>query len=268
LLVQLSGRNNRNANMTGTSPRASVSNTRVWQLEVFDTDRMRALLGNRSVVDHQHGIAAVDEPIRVVRLNGFRHLLADRQLAAEPHRMGTCRTDLGTIALIVAPLTERDLFNDPVAARSLLDGAVAYAARLGTRCVSLTGLIPAATNLGRDLTAPDGIALTTGHAALALPPELMPFARDSRLQAMLPSSTAVTGCLLSSLLPDVTSLAPTLGDVTAQECRQHWQAFAALGIDAAPLHCSAWTPTPSDITRFKTSVLEMAWDSSSMAESG
>ena len=34
LLVQLSGRNNRNASMTGTSPRASVSDTRVWQLEV------------------------------------------------------------------------------------------------------------------------------------------------------------------------------------------------------------------------------------------
>src|SRR6516162_3216197 len=31
LLVQLSGRNNRNASTTGTSPRASVSDTRVWQ---------------------------------------------------------------------------------------------------------------------------------------------------------------------------------------------------------------------------------------------
>src|SRR5262249_24898529 len=35
LLVQLSGRNNRNASMTGTSPRASVSDTRVWQLAVL-----------------------------------------------------------------------------------------------------------------------------------------------------------------------------------------------------------------------------------------
>src|SRR5262245_19235877 len=32
LLVQLSGRNSRNASMTGTSPRASVSDTSVWQL--------------------------------------------------------------------------------------------------------------------------------------------------------------------------------------------------------------------------------------------
>ena len=27
--------------------------------------RMRTLLGNRSVVDHQHGIAAADEPVRL-----------------------------------------------------------------------------------------------------------------------------------------------------------------------------------------------------------
>src|SRR5205823_13668237 len=35
LLVQLSGRNNRNASMAGTSPRASVSDTSVWQLAVL-----------------------------------------------------------------------------------------------------------------------------------------------------------------------------------------------------------------------------------------
>src|SRR6516164_2913961 len=34
-LVQLSGRNSRNVSMTGTSPRASVSDTRVWQLAVL-----------------------------------------------------------------------------------------------------------------------------------------------------------------------------------------------------------------------------------------
>src|SRR5215467_9870509 len=70
LLVQLSGRNSRNASITGTSPRASVSDTRVWQLAVLlsaeawgYSHRMRALLGYRSV-DHQHGIAA-DELIRL-----------------------------------------------------------------------------------------------------------------------------------------------------------------------------------------------------------
>src|SRR5262245_46262278 len=35
LPVQLSGRNSRNASITGTSPRASVSDTRVWQFAVL-----------------------------------------------------------------------------------------------------------------------------------------------------------------------------------------------------------------------------------------
>src|SRR3974390_1588499 len=73
-LVQPSGRNNRNARMTGTSPSASVRDTRVWQLRVLlsaggywapPPPRMRALLGYRGVIDHQHGIVAADEPIRL-----------------------------------------------------------------------------------------------------------------------------------------------------------------------------------------------------------
>ncbi len=38
LLVQLSGTKKRNATMTGTSPRASVSDTNVWQLAVLPRD--------------------------------------------------------------------------------------------------------------------------------------------------------------------------------------------------------------------------------------
>src|SRR6516164_7196150 len=80
LLVQLSGRNNRNASTTGTSPRASVSDTRVWQFAVLpsadaylrsDTNRMRAFLGYRRIVDHQHGIAAADQPVCLDKEFGF-----------------------------------------------------------------------------------------------------------------------------------------------------------------------------------------------------
>src|SRR5882757_6987370 len=72
-LVQLSGRKRRSVTITGTSPRASVSDTSVWQLAFLPraeayceaTDRMLALLRQRSVVDHQHRIAAADEPVRL-----------------------------------------------------------------------------------------------------------------------------------------------------------------------------------------------------------
>src|SRR6516162_175884 len=63
-LVQLSGRNSRNVSMTGTSPRASVSDTRVWQLAVLrNTDWLGAFLSYCSVINHQHRIAAPDQPI-------------------------------------------------------------------------------------------------------------------------------------------------------------------------------------------------------------
>src|SRR5262245_42330724 len=67
LLVQLSGRNNRNPSMTGTSPRASVSDTRAWQLAVCPAPKHIALhppnaclSWDRSVVNHQHGIVAAE----------------------------------------------------------------------------------------------------------------------------------------------------------------------------------------------------------------
>jgi hypothetical protein len=59
--------------MTGTSPRASVSDTRVWQLAVFPSAEAYCgatptecvpFLRYRSVVN-QHGIAAADEPVRL-----------------------------------------------------------------------------------------------------------------------------------------------------------------------------------------------------------
>jgi len=58
--------------MTGTSPCASVSDTKVWQLAVLPSAEAYcaatptecvAFLGYRSVVNHQHGIVAADEPI-------------------------------------------------------------------------------------------------------------------------------------------------------------------------------------------------------------
>ena len=81
--------------------------------------------------------------------------------------IGACHLPLGTIALVVAPLGGRDLFIDATATRAVIERSTGYVTRLGARCVALTGLIPAATDLGRSLTAPDGISLTTGHAATA-----------------------------------------------------------------------------------------------------
>src|SRR5262249_4388000 len=60
LLVQLSGRNSRNASMTGTSPRASVSDTSVWQLAVLPSAEARHRLNALA-------IARTDQPRHVER---------------------------------------------------------------------------------------------------------------------------------------------------------------------------------------------------------
>src|SRR5262245_52067204 len=80
LLVQLSGRNSRKASMTGTSPRASVSDTRVWQLAVLPSAEAYCaatptecvpFLGIAVSSITQNGIAATNEPIRLDKQLGF-----------------------------------------------------------------------------------------------------------------------------------------------------------------------------------------------------
>ena len=332
--------------------------------------------------------------------------------APEPYWIGACRTPIGTIALVVAPVTERELFGNIHGAHAALEKAVTCGARLGARCISLTGLIPAATNFGRELASPDGVAVTTGYAATAcamaltiksavkaagrelrqqaiafvglgpigaatvrlllecvghpralslcdlpgrlgdlqilahevrarhgftghvkltsampilseqiyaadlivgainasnvidverlrpgtiivdysfpscfdfdramrrfasagdimvtaggtvrlagqanwtfrLPAECMPFAQNGCRDSLLPSSTAMTGCILSSLLPISAGVPATRGEVTIEECRGYWTAMEALGIDAAPLHWGSWRPTDQDISQFQ-----------------
>ncbi|MBI3434538.1 MAG: amino acid adenylation domain-containing protein, partial [Proteobacteria bacterium] len=333
-------------------------------------------------------------------------------LTSDSYWTGLCRLPYGSIALVVAPLSARELFADAPAARALLERAIAHCARLGAGCVSLTGLIPAATGLGAGLTAAEGVSLTTGHAAtagamgltiaaaaaaagrdlreemacfvglgaigtatlrtllgcvarpralilcdlpakrgyleslaheirvaygfrgeidiatptgrlpdkayeasffvgatnvpdvidvdrlnpgsivvddsfplcfdlkaamrrfdtagdvlcvaggsvrlsqpftweLALPPGAAMFARDRRLDALLPSPTAITGCILASLMPTAALVRPTIGTVTLEDCRAYWDAFTRLGVRAAPLHCGTWTISAAEVNRFR-----------------
>ncbi|MGH6771548.1 MAG: amino acid adenylation domain-containing protein [Xanthobacteraceae bacterium] len=107
-------------------------------------------------------------PDEVVHLPGVQAQLAKMEkVGSGLFWTGVCRLKLGTIALIVAPIGGRDLFTDAKKTRAVIDRSAAYAAQLGARCIALTGLIPAATDLGLSLIAPDGACLTTGHAATA-----------------------------------------------------------------------------------------------------
>jgi amino acid adenylation domain-containing protein len=105
-------------------------------------------------------------PDEVVASPLLKALLVSRR-DQQPFWTGLGRTSLGTIALVVVPNIAREFFADPATAWTSIDEAIAYAERLGAGCASLTGLIPAATDLGRSLTAAGKISLTTGHAATA-----------------------------------------------------------------------------------------------------
>jgi hypothetical protein len=107
-------------------------------------------------------------PDELMLIPGIRTQLAKlEESGSSAFWTGVCHLPFGTIALVVAPIGGRDLFNDPSVTRAVIGRSINYASRLGVRCMALTGLIPAATDLGLSLEAPDGISLTTGHAATA-----------------------------------------------------------------------------------------------------
>ncbi len=78
-------------------------------------------------------------------------------------------THLGSIANISLPLFGNQLYHDKQQTIQRIHESLVLAKFLGARIVALTGLIPSATNFGRDLLPllaehPDLPAITTGHA--------------------------------------------------------------------------------------------------------
>src|SRR5205085_2004691 len=82
---------------------------------------------------------------------------------------GIYESDLGRIATVLIPRFDTQLYTDPEDLTAVLADALAEAGRIGAKTVSLTGLLPSATDYGRTLTrAIAGRDLprpTTGHAS-------------------------------------------------------------------------------------------------------
>jgi amino acid adenylation domain-containing protein len=107
-------------------------------------------------------------PDALARAAASSGVAADRgDFASEPYWLGLCRVLGRTIALVVMPISERDLLIDSGRARAAANATIAYAAGLGARSIALTGLIPSTTDFGRTLEPANGCRLTTGHAATA-----------------------------------------------------------------------------------------------------
>ena len=109
-----------------------------------------------------------DDLLKVARKLGAEALVR-RQLSEtkEAQWAAVCHSRMGTIALIIIPHFGHELIADHSIAICACDAALGFAAQLGASTAALTGLIPAVTDIGRELTPPPALSITTGHATTA-----------------------------------------------------------------------------------------------------
>jgi predicted amino acid dehydrogenase len=98
------------------------------------------------------------------------------------------------------------------------------------------GLVSPPGTIEWSVNLPAGIAAILGHHH----PEA----------SLLPGSTSITGCILSSLLAqhDVALAAP--GPVSAATCRDHWRTLERMRIGAGPLGCGRWSASAAYLDQF------------------
>ncbi len=104
------------------------------------------------------------------RINPERDALLHAHIAGMPLFTDVIETALGRIAIILLPRFEDELYNDPQDFVARVIDGLHMAHMLGARTVSLTGLIPSATEYGRTIVDNSAYsttlpAVTTGHAA-------------------------------------------------------------------------------------------------------
>src|SRR6185312_17388864 len=106
-------------------------------------------------------------PDRVSTVGGVADEAIGAVFGADPFVSHLYELPLGRIGVITLPIRGREMFGSPRVA-GLVRKAGELARRRGAKCVSLTGLIPSATDYGR--AVPDwfggdaGPRVTTGHA--------------------------------------------------------------------------------------------------------
>jgi amino acid adenylation domain-containing protein len=82
------------------------------------------------------------------------------------------------------------------------------------------------------------------------PPSLATVLGDDRETRQLPDASAITACILSSLLTDHYNAAATTGPVTVRACLDHWEMLERMGIGVAPLRCASWSPPDGYLRAF------------------
>jgi len=113
-------------------------------------------------------LACIPESLQA--LSGLsREELVGEWFNLEPQLASIYELPIGKIGLIILPQFELDIFKDEAALRESITSAMAMAGKMGAKTASLTGMLPSATDHGRDvLSWIDGRkrmpAVTTGDA--------------------------------------------------------------------------------------------------------
>ena len=96
--------------------------------------------------------------------------IIELQKIGSPFIYNYIKTVLGNIAVIALPIFGIEIYSEKTKLLSLCMNAINLAKSVGARTVSLTGLIPSATNYGTDILnniITSDVKLTTGHATTA-----------------------------------------------------------------------------------------------------
>lgn len=137
--------------------------------EPAETSNIRILSGSMSEMILEERIPKLDSAAAVYMPDAFENsvLGIDR-----PTLFNYIRCKEGNIGLVALPITERRLYSDKDRLISLTIDAMKLVSKLGARVISLTGLIPSATDYGMDIARAAGslirkINVTTGHTTTA-----------------------------------------------------------------------------------------------------
>jgi predicted amino acid dehydrogenase len=116
-----------------------------------------------------------------------------------------------------------------------LEQAIGRMASRGDVLLVDGGLVSPPGTIEWTVNLPAGIAAVLGHHPEA---------------SLLPGSTSITGCILSSLLAQHDGALATAGPVSAATCRDHWRTLERMRIGAAPLGCGRWSASATYLDQF------------------
>jgi amino acid adenylation domain-containing protein len=160
------------AHSGGGVPSASGSEAPLAQglspFVTFERRPLHALVAEGEAAPVQ-AVALATLPAALVQYTGLSREELIRQACGSGPVVGNIyHTFLGRIATVLLPCFDDQAFQHPDVLRGMVREAGLLAGRLGARVVSLTGVLPSATDRGRTLTGwvdrQDGQRITTGQA--------------------------------------------------------------------------------------------------------